>query len=106
MTEMMGVGASIRYAMDAEYRRGYSDGKGAVEDDESPYPTQAQMDAEDARDLYRLAHWLHENQDDTRLACEPIVEWAMRLITNWRPSSPVIGRNGSEVAGNQSPGKW
>lgn len=63
-------------------------GKGHVchiDDTESPYPTQEQMNAEDARDLYRLTHWLHENHDDTRLAGEGTAKWATRLITNWRP---------------------
>jgi hypothetical protein len=48
--------------------------------EESPYPTQEQMDADDARELYRLAHWLHQNHDDTRLTVEPIVDWAIRNI--------------------------
>lgn len=47
---------------------------------ESPYPTQAQMNAEDAQEMYRLAAYLRENHDDTRLACEPIVGWAIRLL--------------------------
>lgn len=47
---------------------------------ESPYPTQAQMNAEDAQEMYRLAAYLRENRDDTRLACEPIVDWATRLL--------------------------
>lgn len=55
-----------------------------VVSDESPYPTQAEMDAEDAQDLYRLAHWLRENRDDTRLACERVSDWAIRLLASWQ----------------------
>jgi hypothetical protein len=58
-----------------------------MHDDESPFPTQEQMNAEDAQELYRLAAWLHENRDDTRLAGEPVVDWAIRLLgTDGTPS--------------------
>jgi hypothetical protein len=48
---------------------------------ESPYPSQAQMDAEDREDYYRLIGWLRENREDTRLAGENGVDWAIRLLT-------------------------
>lgn len=51
-------------------------------DNQSPYPTQAQMDAEDAQEVYRLAAYLKENHDDTRLAGEPVVDWAIRLLAD------------------------
>ena len=54
------------------------------EDDESPYPTQEEMNAEDARELYRLTDWLRENREDTRLAGEFAVDWAIRLLTKVR----------------------
>jgi hypothetical protein len=50
-------------------------------DEESPYPTQAQMDAEDREDLYRLIAWMRENREDTRLAGENCVDWAIRIMS-------------------------
>jgi hypothetical protein len=35
---------------------------------------------DDTQELQRLAAWLHENREDTRLAGEPVVEWAIRLL--------------------------
>ena len=50
--------------------------------DESPYPTQQEIDAEDAQELHRLTAWLRDNREDTRLAGENCVDWAIRLLSS------------------------
>lgn len=48
--------------------------------DESRYSTQAEMDAEDREEYYRLIAWLRENREETRLAGENCIEWAIRCM--------------------------
>jgi hypothetical protein len=48
--------------------------------DECPYPAQAELDAQDREELFRLIAWMRENREDTRLGGENCVDWAIRLI--------------------------
>ena len=49
--------------------------------DESPFPTQAEMNEEDAKDFWSIVHWLADNRPETRLAGEPPADWIIRLLS-------------------------
>jgi len=51
-----------------------------IDDDESPYPTQDELNAEDAQYFYRIIAKVRESFPESRLAGEDPADWVIRVL--------------------------